>query len=49
MLLVLPSLYMASKVGGLSRGPPKAPFSIGPIPRCRGGHYTFPWIAPLYH
>ena len=25
---------------------PKAPFSIATIPRCRGGHYSFPLIAP---
>ena len=27
----------------------KAPFSIATIPRRRGGHYSIPWIAPLYH
>ena len=26
----------------------KAPFSKATTPRCRGGHYCFPWIAPLY-
>ena len=26
----------------------KAPFSEVTTPRCRGGHYSFPWIAPLY-
>ena len=26
----------------------KAPFSIATTPRCRGGYYSFPWIAPLY-
>ena len=26
----------------------KAPFSIATTPRCRGGSYSFPWIAPLY-
>ena len=26
----------------------KAPFSIATTPKCRGGHYSFPWIAPLY-
>ena len=25
----------------------KAPFSIATTPRCRGGCYFFPWIAPL--
>ena len=28
-------------------GRPKAPFSLATIPRCRGGHYSFPRIAPL--
>ena len=26
----------------------KVPFSIATTPRCRGGRYSFPWIAPLY-
>ena len=26
---------------------PKAHFSIATTPRCRGGRYSFPWIAPL--
>ena len=26
----------------------KAPFSIATIPKCRGGRYSFPRIAPLY-
>ena len=29
-------------------GDQKAPFSIATIPRCEGGRYYFPWIAPLY-
>ena len=36
------------KLGTLVKGDPKAPFSITTTPRCRGGHYFFPWIAPLY-
>ena len=28
-------------------GDPKAPFSIATTPRCSGGNYSFPWIAPL--
>ena len=32
----------------LVKGEPKAPFSVATTPRCRGGHYSFPWIAPLY-
>ena len=30
-----------------SRRQPKAPFSIATTPRCKGGCYFFPWIAPL--
>ena len=26
----------------------KAPISISTTPMCRGGCYSFPWIAPLY-
>ena len=26
----------------------KASFSIATTPRCRGGCYSIPWIAPLY-
>ena len=29
-------------------GDQKAPFSIATTPRCRGGRYSFLWIAPLY-
>ena len=29
-------------------GDPKAPFSIATTSRCRGGRYSFPWIASLY-
>ena len=27
---------------------PKTPFSLATTPRCRGGRYSFPWIAPFY-
>ena len=27
---------------------PKPPFSITTTPRCKGGRYSIPWIAPLY-
>ena len=27
----------------------KAPFSIATTPRCREGHYSFLWIAPITH
>ena len=55
--VVIPLTYMLhafsnvskwSKVSDHSRGWPKAPFSIATTARCRGGHYSFPWIAPLY-
>ena len=39
--------YSKSKAGDRSRGRPKAPFSIATAQRCRGGVYSFPWIAPL--
>ena len=32
----------------LVEGDPKAPFSIATTLRCRGGRYSFRWIAPLY-
>ena len=34
--------------GNEVEGDLKAPFSITTTPMCRGGHYYFPWIAPLY-
>ena len=36
------------KLATLVKGDSKAPFSIATTPRCRGGHYSIPWIAPLY-
>ena len=36
------------KLATVVEGDPKAPFSIATTPRCRGGCYSFPWIAPLY-
>ena len=36
------------KLATVVEGDPKAPFSIATTPSCRGGHYSFPWIAPLY-
>ena len=36
------------KLATLVEGDLKAPFSIATTPRCRGGCYSFPWIAPLY-
>ena len=39
------SFYEACKC---LQGQKKAPFSIATTPRCRGGRYSFPWIAPHY-
>ena len=36
------------KLATLIEGDLKAPFSVATTPRCRGGHYSIPWIAPLY-
>ena len=32
----------------LVKGDPKAPFSIATTPRCTGGRYSVPCMAPLY-
>ena len=42
---ILPNIV---KLVTVVEGDPKAPFSIATTPRRRGGHYSFPWIAPLY-
>ena len=36
------------KLATLVNGDQKAPFSIATTLRCRRGHYSSPWIAPLY-
>ena len=36
------------KLATVVEGNQKAPFSIATTLRCRGGHYYFRWIAPLY-
>ena len=41
-------LFRHSKLATVVEGDQKAPFSIATTPRCRGGCYSFPWIAPLY-
>ena len=40
--------YYSSKLATIVEGDPKAPFSIATTPRCRGGRYSIPRIAPLY-
>ena len=36
------------KLATIIKGNPMAPFSIATTPKCRGGRYSFPWIAPLH-
>ena len=36
------------KLATLVEGDQKASFSIATTPGCRGGCYSFPWMAPLY-
>ena len=36
------------KLAIIVEGNTKAPFSIATTPKCRGGHNSFSWIAPLY-
>ena len=36
------------KLATVAEANPKAFFSIATTSRCRGGCYSFPWIAPLY-
>ena len=40
--------YSKVKLATVVEGNQKVPFSIATKPRCRGGRYSFPWIAPLY-
>ena len=44
------NIYIKSevKLATIVEGEPKVPFSIATAPRCRGGRYSFLWIAPLY-
>ena len=41
-------IYSKYKLATIVEGDPKAPFSIATTPRCRGGRYSIPRIAPLY-
>ena len=41
-------IYIYKLLVTVVKGDQKAPFSIATTPRCRGGRYSFPWIAPLY-
>ena len=44
--VVVPTLLY--KLATIVEGNQKAPFSIATTPKYRGGHYSFPWNAPLY-
>ena len=41
-------IHIVVKLATVVEGDQKAPVSIATTPRFRGGHYSFPWIAPLY-
>ena len=41
-------LLFINKLTTLVEGDLKAPISTATTPRCRGGLYSIPWIAPLY-
>ena len=43
-----PNTIKVNKLATIVEGDPKAPFSIATTPRCRGGRYSIPRIAPLY-
>ena len=40
--------YVKVKLATVVKGNQKALFSIATTLRCRGGRYSFLWIAPLY-
>ena len=42
------ALKLSKKLATVVEGDQKAPFSIATTPRCRGGRYSFLWIAPFY-
>ena len=40
-------IYIYVRLLTVVEGDLKIPFSIATTPRCRGGHFPFPWIVPL--
>ena len=40
--------HVKVKLATLVKSDLKVPFSIATTPGCRGGHYSFPRVAPLY-
>ena len=47
-VIVVESVLCSIFVATVIEVDPKTLFSIATTPRCRGGRYSFPWIAPLY-
>ena len=45
---VYENLNSKVKLATVVEGDQKAPFSIATTPRCKGGRYSFLWVAPLY-
>ena len=46
--LMCGGLDIKRKLATVVKGDLKGPLSIATTPRCRGGHYSIPWIVPLY-
>ena len=46
--IYIKATIVKGKLATVVEGDPKAPFLISTTPRCSGGHYSFPWISPLY-
>ena len=45
---LIPIYLYTYKLTTVVEGGQKAPFSIATTLSCRGGRYSFSWIAPLY-
>ena len=48
IIIIITLLKSPVKLATVVEGDKKALFSIATTSRCRGGCYSFPWIAPLY-
>ena len=42
-------IVKVSKLATIVEGDRNVPFSIATTPMCRGGRYSFPWIAQLHY
>ena len=49
-MMVMMMIYIYTKVNlaSIVEDDQKAPFSLATTPRCRGGHFFFLWIFPLF-